>query len=98
METEPVDRHPHIEKLLTETRALLVENNQLLKKQEKRAIRGFWFKIIWFVVLIVLPIILWPFMISTLMSSMGLSDASYGSDMSQTLKNAQETLRLLQNP
>jgi len=98
METEQPDKHERIEKLLTENQALLLENNAILKKQEKRAIRGFWLKIVWFAILIGLPIILLPYIMATVMGSMGLPTGGSDTSMSETLRNAQETLRLLQNP
>ena len=97
METEILDNHARIEKLLTENQALLIENNAILKKQEKRAMRSFWLKVVWFVILIGLPLILLPYLVSTLIGSMGLPSGASGSSMSETLKNAQETLQLLQN-
>ena len=89
------------ETLLSLTKAnheLLIANNELLMKFDRRYVRGFWFKLIWFAILIGLPIILLPYIMSTLMGSVGLQGSSSSSSMSETLKNAQETLKLLQNP
>ena len=98
METPIVDNHARIEKLLTENQALLIENNLMLKKQEKRAVRAFWLKAVWLAILIGLPIILLPYLMAMVMGSMGLPTAIGDSSMAETLKNAQETLRLIQNP
>ena len=97
METDTLDSHERIEKLLTENQALLIENNTILKKQEKRAVRSFWLRVVWFAILIGLPIILLPYIMATVMGSMGLPAGDSSSSMSETLKNAEETLRLLQN-
>ena len=97
MEIETIDSHARIEKLLTENQALLIENNTILKKQEKRAVRSFWLRVVWFAILIGLPIILLPYIMATVMGSMGLPAGDSSSSMSETLKNAEETLRLLQN-
>ena len=89
------------ETLLSLTKAnheLLIANNQLLIKFDKRYVRGVWLKVVWVAILIGLPIILLPYLMSTLMGSMGLPNSSAGTNMNETLKNAQETLRLLQNP
>ena len=87
--------------LLSLTKAnneLLIANNELLVKFDRRYVRGFWLKVLWFAILIGLPILLLPYLMSTVMGSMGLQSSGSEANMSETLKNAQETLRLLQNP
>lgn len=95
---DPNQTEETILSLTKQNHELLLANNLLLQKMDRRYIRGFWFKLLWFAILIGLPIILLPYIMSTVMGSMGLQSSSSDTNMSQTLKNAQETLRMLQNP
>ena len=84
--------------LARENYRLARENNELLKKMEKRYIRGFWFKVFWFIALFVLPILLLPYFFNTYLSSLGLSGGvGAGFDAKSAESNAQQVLDLLQN-
>ena len=84
--------------LARENYRLALENNEMLKKMERRAVRGFWFKIVWFIVLFVLPILLLPYFFNSYLSSLGLTGgAGAGFDVKTAESNAQQVLDLLQN-
>ncbi len=60
------------ETLLSLTKAnheLLVANNELLQTINKREIRQFWFKIAWYVVLLVLPLFAYYYLYNAFMSN-----------------------------
>ncbi len=83
--------------LARESYRLSLENNEMLKKMDRRYVRGFWFKVVWFIALFVLPLLLLPYFFSTYMNSLGLSGSSTGTaGMSESVNNAQQLLDLLQ--
>ena len=86
-----------IESLLKQNNELQKQTVDLLVRQEKRANRSFWFKVIWFTILIGLPFILIPYMVASVTSSIGLPADSSGSGFMETIRNAQEVFRMLQN-
>ncbi len=49
--------HDTIEKLMVENQRLLAENNLILKKLQRGATWGFWFRIVWIAVLLGLPFV-----------------------------------------
>ncbi len=97
MNPEIVPEEETVESLLRQNNELQKQTVELLIRQEQRARRGFWFRVIWFTILLGLPFILIPYMIASITSSMGLAPDSSGSGIADTLKNAQEVLRMLQN-
>ncbi len=97
MNPEMVPEKETVESLLRQNNELQKQTVDLLVRQEKRAQRSFWFKVIWFTILLGLPFILIPYMIASLTSSMGLAPDSGGSGITETLKNAQEVFKMLQN-
>ena len=44
---------------------LLIANNELLNKINRREIRQFWFKIVWFLVLLGVPFIIYYYLINS---------------------------------
>jgi len=84
--------------LAIENNRLLSENNELLKKMEKRYIRGFWFKTFTFIVFFILPILFLPYFMNSYLSSLGVTSGVGGMfGGQQTTSNAQQVLDLLQN-
>ena len=49
--------HDELKNLMLENQQLLAENNELLKKMHRSAVRHFWFNIAWIVVFLGLPLI-----------------------------------------
>ncbi len=53
----PESQHQEIKEIILENQKLLIENNVLLKKMHKSAVRHLWFNIAWIVLFFVLPLI-----------------------------------------
>jgi hypothetical protein len=67
------DSHQQLRKLMIENQRLLAENNQLLKKMNRRSILSFWFRIVWTLVLIGVPFVLYFYVIEPYFTSLGSS-------------------------
>ena len=84
--------------LAIENNRLLLENNELLKKMDRRAIRGFWFKVLWFIVLFVLPLLFLPYLFNSYLDSLKLAgDGAEGAPALNATDSMQQVLDLLQN-
>ena len=53
----PESQQQDIREIILENQKLLIENNALLKKMHKSAVRHLWFNIAWIVLFFVLPLI-----------------------------------------
>ena len=85
--------------LARENYRLALENNAILKKMEKRYVRGFWLKLVGFIIFFILPLLLIPYFMNSYFSSLGMSSGMgnmFGSE-EKTPSNAQQILDLLQN-
>lgn len=67
------DEHQLLHELMLENQRLLTENNQLLKKMNRRSILSFWIKIIWLLFIIGAPFILYYYVIEPYFTSFGSS-------------------------
>ncbi len=69
--------HDEIVKLLRENQALLLENNELLHKQEVRERRRLIFKVVWYTILLGIPMIAYYYLYSMFVGgvSAGLNPA-----------------------
>jgi len=67
------DNHSHDEivRLLKENQALLLANNELLEKQEKREKRRLILKIVWYTILLGIPMIAYYYLYSMFMGTLG---------------------------
>jgi len=54
---------PNITKILLENQRLLKENNQLIHSMRRSAKRSFWFRVIWTLVILLAPVLLYFFAI-----------------------------------
>jgi hypothetical protein len=84
--------------LARENYRLALENNAILKKMEKRYVRGFWLKLVGFIVFFILPLLLIPYLMNSYLDSLGMSsgmDSMFGTE--DRTSNAQKVLDLLQN-
>lgn len=84
--------------LARENNRLLQENNEMLKKMDKRYIRGFWFKTFTFILFFILPILLIPYFMNSYLGSLGMSTNignMFGGQSNPS--NAERVLDLLQN-
>lgn len=62
-----------LRQLVLENQRLLVENNQLLKKLNRRSVIVFWLRIVWGAFLIGLPFVLYFYVIEPYFTSLGSS-------------------------
>ena len=62
-----------MQELLLENQRLMIENNQLLKKIRRMAVISFWSRLIWTLVLIGAPFVLYYFVIEPYFNSLGSS-------------------------
>lgn len=78
--------HDELKTLALENQRLLAENNELLKKMHRSAVRHFWFNIAWIVVFLGLPLIAFYNLAMPMYESFNGSQTN----LSDQLKNAQE--------
>lgn len=83
--------------LARENYRLALENNAILKKMEKRYVRGFWLKLVGFIIFFILPLLFIPYFINSYLSSLGMSSGMDSMFGTQDTSNAQKVLDLLQN-
>lgn len=62
-----------IRELILENQRLLTENNQLLKKMNRRSVIGFWIRLVWFMFILGLPFVLYFYVIQPYFESLGSS-------------------------
>lgn len=98
---EPSIETSEILTLLRENNDLLKANNAFLQKMEKRYVRGFWFKLVSFIVFFILPILLIPYFMNSYLSSLGISSgmgSMFGNQNdSSSTDNTQKLLDILRN-
>ena len=90
-------KKPEEETLLSLTKAnheLLVANNELLQKIDRRERRQFWFKIAWYVILLGLPLFAYYYLYNAFMSN--FTGGNGESNLNYEL--IQEALKLYQSP
>ncbi|MCB9812111.1 hypothetical protein H6778_00430 [Candidatus Nomurabacteria bacterium] len=67
------DEHKQMRELLLENQRLLTENNQLLKKMNKRSLISFWFRVAWTLILIGAPFVVYYYVVEPYFTSLGSS-------------------------
>ena len=67
------DEKQVLHELVLENQRLLIENNQLMHKINNRILWAFWIKILWFVVIIGIPFVLYYYVSETYFDSLGSS-------------------------
>jgi hypothetical protein len=75
--------HDELKALISENQRLLEENNDLLKKMRRSAVRHFWFNIAWIVIFLGLPLIAFYNLAMPLLSSFEASSGSLDSQLEQ---------------
>lgn len=83
---------PDIESLIKANHELLLENNLLLKKMERRAVLGMWLKGVLVVVFFILPLLLLPYLLNTYLSALTNPSGAESINILQTLDEAQQTI------
>jgi hypothetical protein len=88
MEQNTKDQQALIVTLLRENQDLLRQNNELLHKHERRERRRLIFKVIWYTILLGIPMLAYYYLYSTFMGLLGLQSTEptrNGLDMSPTV-------------
>lgn len=67
------DEQQQIRELILENQRLLTENNQLLKKMNRRSVIGFWLRLAWFLFILGIPFVLYFYVIQPYFESLGSS-------------------------
>ncbi len=67
------DEHRELRELILENQRLLTENNQLIKKLNRRSVLAFWFRMFTFLILIGAPFVLYFYVIEPYFTSLGSS-------------------------
>lgn len=93
MESETPTEHDKMRQLLEANNTLLIENNALLKKIDRRDIRGIWFKVIWIAIIIGLPLIFLSYFMNNYMSMLGVPEG--GTDSTSIIKSLQDAQKTL---
>ena len=69
--------------ILEQNTALLKENNLLLKKMHRNAVWGFWFKVLWYVLLLGLPFALYFYVLEPYFTALGSSYDTFSAGMQE---------------
>jgi hypothetical protein len=80
---QPDQHSTEIKYLLEKNTELLKENNLLLKKLHRRAVWGFWFRIVWYVLLIGLPFALYFYILEPYFTALGSSYEVFSEGMQE---------------
>lgn len=72
-----------IKYLLEKNTELLKENNMLLRKMYRNSVWGFWFRILWYVVLLGLPFALYFYVLEPYFTAMGASYSTFSAGMQE---------------
>jgi hypothetical protein len=83
MDPMPTDQHELIIKLLRENQELLRQTNELLYKHERREKRKLIFKIVWYTILLGIPMIAYYYLYSTFV---GLTGGEVSGNNGQDIK------------
>jgi hypothetical protein len=80
--------------ILEQNAALLKENNLLLKKMYRNAVWGFWFRIVWYLMLVGLPFALYFYILEPYFTALGSSYQTFSAGMQEIpgLKQFMQTL------
>jgi hypothetical protein len=81
MESE--NSHDEIKRLIQENTALLKENNKILRKVYRNEIIGIWVKVIWFLLLIGLPFLLYFYVLEPYFTAVGSSYETFSEGMQE---------------
>jgi hypothetical protein len=65
--------HADIKELILENQRLVAENNVLLKKIHKATVWSFWLRLVWVLILIGVPFVLYYFVIEPYFTTLGSS-------------------------
>jgi hypothetical protein len=69
--------------ILEQNTALLKENNLLLKKMYRNAVWGFWFRIVWYLMLVGLPFALYFYILEPYFTALGSSYQTFSAGMQE---------------
>ena len=85
--------------LLEKNTKLLEENNKLLKKIHRNGVIGFWFRVVWYTLLIGLPFALYFYILEPYFTALGSSYEVFSAGMQEIpgWKQFSETLNALKS-
>lgn len=69
--------------ILEQNTALLKENNLLLKKMYRNSVLGFWFRVLWYVMLLGLPFALYFYVLEPYFTALGSSYKTFNAGMQE---------------
>ncbi|MCD5381511.1 MAG: hypothetical protein LR008_02955 [Candidatus Pacebacteria bacterium] len=71
----PSDKNEHqlLHELMLENQRLLTENNELLKKIRKASLWSFWIRIVWILVILGVPLVVYFYVVEPYFTSLGSS-------------------------
>ncbi|MCA9358986.1 hypothetical protein KC926_02145 [Candidatus Kaiserbacteria bacterium] len=72
-----------LHELMLENQRLLIENNQLLKTLKRATVWSFWLKVVWFMILIGAPFVVYYYLIEPYFSSLGSSFQTFQSGLQE---------------
>ena len=75
--------HQMLEELVKQNAALLEDNNQLLKKIHRNAIVTFWVRILWYVLILGFPFILYFYVLEPYFAAFGSSYENFIDGMNE---------------
>ncbi len=79
----PESSHNELKSLILENQRLLSENNNLLKKMHRSAVRHFWLNIVWIVIFLGLPLLAFYKLVMPFYSSFETSGNSLQSQLNE---------------
>lgn len=72
-----------LQSLLVRNRQLLEENNRLLKKIHRTSTIGFWFRVLWYVALLGIPLALYYYVLQPYLHALGSSYQTFDASVQQ---------------
>ena len=90
------DTHERLEQLLEDNNRLLRENNTILARMQRNARLAFMFRLIWIVILISVPIILYFYFLAPLIESLESIPTMEGGQFNFQIDELQELLNYFQ--
>jgi hypothetical protein len=91
----PQREHDEIKAILLENQRLLGENNELLHKLHRKNVRDFWLRIVWFVFIVIIPLLVYQYYIKPLYASILPSTGGAGVIDMESVGELQELLNSL---
>lgn len=79
----PSFEHTQIKELMEQNKELLKENNELLRKIHRNGLFAFWFRILWYTLLIGLPFALYFYVLEPYFAALGASYETFSAGIQE---------------